>query len=92
MTADNHDISYEKYFEDTDGAFIAALFYKDIKSFINTFKEDPFDFTGNGFTIPTEITVLVTDEEGEPLFNDDGSRLYFTFGVGITGAHAQAWP
>ncbi|MBN25195.1 MAG: TonB-dependent receptor [Alteromonadaceae bacterium] len=73
--ADQYDISYEKYFEDTDGAFIAALFYKDIKSFINTFKEDPFDFTGNGFTIPTEITVLVTDEEGEPLFNDDGSRL-----------------
>ncbi|MFT4789843.1 MAG: iron complex outermembrane receptor protein, partial [Paraglaciecola sp.] len=73
--ADQYDISYEKYFQDTDGAFIAALFYKDIKSFINTFKEDPFDFAGNGFIVPTEISVLVTDEEGEPLYNDDGSRL-----------------
>ena len=34
--ANQYDISYERYFEDTDGAFIAALFYKDIESFVQT--------------------------------------------------------
>ncbi|MDF2179024.1 TonB-dependent receptor [Aliiglaciecola sp. CAU 1673] len=73
--ANQYDISYERYFEDTDGAFIAALFYKDIQSFISEFTEDPFDFAGNGFTVPTSINVLVTDEDGNPVFDDQGERL-----------------
>ncbi|MBU2876136.1 TonB-dependent receptor [Aliiglaciecola lipolytica] len=80
--ANQYDISYEHYFDETDGAIVVALFYKDIKSFINDFTIDPFDFAGNGFQTPSSIEVPVfldsddpsaeatqaTDANGEPLF------------------------
>ncbi|WP_419570671.1 TonB-dependent receptor [Rheinheimera sp.] len=53
--ATQYDISYEKYFEDSDGAFVAALFYKDIESFINTFTITDFDFAAAGFPIPAYV-------------------------------------
>lgn len=53
--ATQYDISYEKYFTETDGAFVAALFYKDIESFINTFTITDFDFKAAGFPIPDFI-------------------------------------
>lgn len=53
--ANQYDLSFETYFEDTDGAFIAALFYKDIKSKIDTFGIRDFDFAGNGFNVPEFI-------------------------------------
>lgn len=62
--ANQYDLSYEHYFEDTDGAFVAALFYKDIKSFIEEATIDPYDFAGNGFEPPTEIDVVVVHGEG----------------------------
>ncbi|WJG07890.1 TonB-dependent receptor [Aliiglaciecola sp. LCG003] len=80
--ATQYDLSYERYFDDTDGAFVVALFYKDIKSFINDFTIEPFDFAANGFQVPTSIDVPVfidfddpnatpqqaVDEQGDPLF------------------------
>jgi TonB-dependent receptor len=53
--ATQYDISYEKYFTETDGAFVAAVFYKDIESFINTFTISDFDFKAAGFPIPDFI-------------------------------------
>jgi len=50
------DLSYERYFVDTDGAFVAALFYKKIDSFIDTFAIENFDFRANGFFVPNTIT------------------------------------
>jgi TonB-dependent receptor len=52
---------------------VAAVFYKDIKSFIEQATIDPYDFAGNGFSVPEEITVIVThgegsDLEGEPVY------------------------
>ncbi|MCI2962015.1 MULTISPECIES: TonB-dependent receptor [Shewanella] len=51
--ADQYDISYEKYFD--EGAFVAALFYKNIDSFIDTVAITNFDFKGNGFNVPDYI-------------------------------------
>ena len=53
--ADQYDLSYEHYFEESEGAVVVALFYKDIKSFINNFTIQPFDFEANGFIVPDTI-------------------------------------
>ncbi|TQV75037.1 TonB-dependent receptor [Aliikangiella marina] len=53
--ADQYDISYEHYFDKSDGAFVVALFYKDIKSFVQNFDLFEFDFAGNGFNVPTYV-------------------------------------
>lgn len=50
--ADQYDLSYEYYFAESEGAFIAALFYKDIKTFVQEFTIANFDFAANGFAIP----------------------------------------
>ncbi len=53
--ANQYDLSYEYYFDDGAGAFVAALFYKDINSFIQNTGVDPFDFKANGFNVPETV-------------------------------------
>jgi TonB-dependent receptor len=80
--ANQYDLSYEYYFKDTEGAFIAALFYKDIQSFIEDIALDPYDFAGNGFVVPTDINVPVfiePDAPGtapEPALDSNGEQLF----------------
>jgi TonB-dependent receptor len=50
--ADQLDLSYEHYLDDGEGAFVAAVFNKDIKSLINTFSIANFDFRAAGFQVP----------------------------------------
>ena len=64
--ADQYDLSYEYYFTETDGAFVAALFYKDIKSFVDDISLEPYDFAGNGFVVPTQVSVPVFVEPDSP--------------------------
>lgn len=64
--ANQYDLSYEYYFTETDGAFVAALFYKDIKSFVDDISIEPYDFTANGFVVPSEISVAVYVEPDSP--------------------------
>jgi len=54
--ATQYDISYERYFTETDGSFVAALFYKNIDSFIDTFPIEDFNFRDNGFFVPDTVT------------------------------------
>ncbi|WP_462178228.1 TonB-dependent receptor [Pseudoalteromonas gelatinilytica] len=63
--ADQYDISYEQYFEDTDGALVVAAFYKNIDSFIDTVAMENFDFKGNGFNVPEYIVDPVSGEQIE---------------------------
>jgi len=55
--ATQYDISYEQYFEETDGAFVAALFYKDIGSFVQSTQIEEFDFASNGFNVPETVDI-----------------------------------
>ncbi len=51
--ANQYDLSYEYYFSETDGAFVTALFYKDIESFIDKFTTPTnFDFSTTNIAIP----------------------------------------
>lgn len=53
--ADQFDISYERYFEETEGAFVAAVFYKNIESFIQNVTIFNFNFAENGFYVPESL-------------------------------------
>lgn len=77
--ANQYDISYEKYFTETDGKFVAAVFYKDIESAgIITQTITEYDFAGNGFAVPEAYTdplsgipLEVRNGDFETAFNDE---------------------
>ncbi|WP_158970325.1 TonB-dependent receptor [Paraglaciecola sp. L3A3] len=82
--ANQYDLSYEYYFSETEGAFVAALFYKDIQSFIEDIAIDPYDFAGNGFIFPDSIEVPVFVEPDSPgakaveATDTNGEQLFVT--------------
>lgn len=61
--ADQYDLSYEYYFEEGNGTIAAALFYKNIDSFVETLSIENFDFKGNGFNVPDSIEDPVSGEQ-----------------------------
>lgn len=82
--ANQFDISYEYYFEDSDGALIAAAFYKDIESFIQNEDIANYDFAGNGFVVPESISVPVVlevesaDETADFVRDENGNIVFVT--------------
>lgn len=58
--ADQIDLSYEHYLEDTNGSITVAAYYRDIKSFIQTQSFSHYDFVGNGIG-NKPATYVVTD-------------------------------
>ncbi|WP_299596829.1 TonB-dependent receptor [uncultured Microbulbifer sp.] len=71
MYANQLDISYEHYFEETEGAIVAALFYKDIESLVTDITIDPFDFAAAGIDIPD-----VNPESGNPFVGGQFQTAY----------------
>lgn len=77
--ANQYDLSFEKYFVDTDGSFIAAIFYKDIESAgIVTQTISEYDFAGNGLVVPDEfidplsgVPLTIRNGNFETAFNDN---------------------
>jgi len=61
--ADQYDLSYEYYFEEGNGTIAAALFYKNIDSFVEILSIENFDFKGNGFNVPDFIEDPVSGEQ-----------------------------
>ena len=82
--ATQYDLSYEYYFEETEGALVVAGFYKNIDSFIDEVGFDPYDFAGNGFVVPSEVQVPVylnQEFNGQPLeaaLDENGDPLFIT--------------
>ncbi len=60
--ADQIDISYEHYMPDTNGAFVVAVYHREIKSFIQDITYENYDFRGNGFDVPDTWDII--DEGG----------------------------
>ena len=56
--ADQIDVSYEHYMDETNGSFVIAAYHREIKSFIQDGSIENFDFEANGFDIPETTPVL----------------------------------
>ncbi|WP_339724253.1 TonB-dependent receptor [uncultured Paraglaciecola sp.] len=69
--ANQIDISYEHYFSETDGAFVVALWNKDITNFVGTVTEKDFDLSQIGFDIPP-----LFDENDVPIQLEDGNYTH----------------
>ncbi|MEP1446632.1 MAG: TonB-dependent receptor [Paraglaciecola sp.] len=69
--ANQIDISYEHYFSETDGAFVVALWNKDITNFVGTVTEKDFDLSQIGFDIPP-----IFDANDVPIQLEDGNYTH----------------
>ncbi|MDG1751512.1 MAG: TonB-dependent receptor [Thalassotalea sp.] len=70
--ANQFDISFEHYFTETDGAFVFAVWYKDIENIVGDITEKDYDFAGNGIALPTIPLNKLEDENGELLVWENG--------------------
>lgn len=65
--ADQIDLSYEWYLEETNGAIVIAGYHREIKSFIQDITIENFDFRAAGFDVPdtwpVELGGLVSEVE-----------------------------
>jgi iron complex outermembrane receptor protein len=57
--ADQVDLSYEYYMPDTNGAFVVAVYHREIKSFIQDITYENFDFRAAGFDVPDTWVVNI---------------------------------
>jgi len=60
--ADQVDVSFEHYMEETNGSFSIAAYNRNIKSFIQDSSADNFDFTKIGIQLPETVQVTVNNQ------------------------------
>ena len=70
--ANQYDVSFEHYFTETEGAFVVALWYKDIENIVTDNVEVNYDFENNGFPLPSIPANKVEDESGNVLVWENG--------------------
>ena len=70
--ADQYDLSFEHYFTETEGAFVFALWYKDIENIVGDITDKNYDFVANGIALPTIPANKLEDENGELLVWENG--------------------
>jgi len=70
--ANQYDVSFEHYFTETEGAFVVALWYKDIANIVTDNVEINYDFEANGFSLPSIPADKIEDDSGNVLVWEDG--------------------
>ncbi|RHW77760.1 TonB-dependent receptor [Colwellia sp. RSH04] len=50
--ANQFDLSFEHYFSETDGAFVFAVWYKDIENMVGDAEDKDFDYEAAGIEVP----------------------------------------
>ncbi|WP_039912611.1 TonB-dependent receptor [Cellvibrio mixtus] len=68
--ADQVDISFEHYMPDTNGAFVVAVYHREIKSFIQDITYENFDFRAAGFDVP-DTWEVVNNNTGGVIVEED---------------------
>ncbi|MCJ8318394.1 MAG: TonB-dependent receptor [Colwellia sp.] len=63
--ANQFDISFEHYFTETEGAFVFALWYKDIDNMVGDAVDKNFDYAAAGIDVPTTPDNKLVDENGD---------------------------
>lgn len=73
--ADQYDLSYEYYFDETEGAFVVAFFHKELKNFVQTFTDNNYEFAANGINLPEYVPGFEPNnpDSNPPLAAVDGS-------------------
>ncbi|SET63231.1 TonB-dependent receptor [Thalassotalea agarivorans] len=81
--ANQYDLSYEQYFVETEGAFVFAVFHKDVESFLQDQTLFNYDFEAAGFYVPEKIVNETTGVETEV----DPVGTYYTAFNNENGGH-----
>jgi TonB-dependent receptor len=70
MYATQADLTFEHYFPDSSGAFVADLFYKHVDSFVQTITDPNYDFAAHGYQVP------INPQTGQPYLNGEFQTAY----------------
>jgi iron complex outermembrane receptor protein len=65
LRAQQYDLDYEHYFDDSTGAATAGVFFKHVDSFVQQVTYNNFDFASAGIQVPIDPTTGVPYENGE---------------------------
>ncbi|MFT4924096.1 MAG: iron complex outermembrane receptor protein [Phenylobacterium sp.] len=71
--ADQIDLSFEHYFANGDGAFVVAVWNKDIKNFVGETSEQNFDYAGAGIEVPAVPAEDAVDQNGDVVIWENGT-------------------
>lgn len=74
--AHQFDVSYEHYLEDGNGAFVLALWYKDIDNFVADSSEERFDYAAAGIDVPAPPEDETYFENGELIPWENGTYTH----------------
>lgn len=79
LRARQYDLTYEHYFDDSSGVFVADVFFKHIDSFAQSITYNNFDFASIGIAVPTNPAT------GKPYINGDYQSSYNAPGGDLRG-------
>jgi len=79
LRAKQYDLTYEHYFDDSSGAFVANVFFKHIDSFVQQTTYNNFNFASIGIIVPTDPVT------GQPYLNGDYQTAYNAKGGNLRG-------
>ncbi|MFC3651749.1 TonB-dependent receptor [Dyella humi] len=83
LRAQQYDMDYEHYFNDSTGAVTAGVFFKKVNSFIQNVTYNNFDFASVGITVPTNPAT------GQPYANGQYQTSYNAKGGDVRGFEAS---
>lgn len=83
LRAQQYDLDYEHYFDDSTGSVTAGVFFKRVNSFIQNVTYNNFDFASAGITVPTDPTT------GKPYLNGQYQTSYNAKGGDVRGIEAS---
>ncbi len=79
LRASQYDLTYEHYFDDSSGVFVADAFFKHIDSFVQNITYSHFDFSTIGIVVPNDPAT------GKPYLNGDYQTSFNAPGGNLRG-------
>lgn len=83
LRAQQYDLDYEHYFDDSTGAVTAGVFFKHVNSFVQNVTYNNFDFAAAGITVP------INPATGQPYENGEYQTAYNAKGGDVRGFEAS---
>lgn len=83
LYATQYDLAFEHYWPNSSGVFVADLFFKSIKSFVESVTVNNFDFAAAGYNVP------INPATGHPYLNGIFQTAYNAHGGDVRGIELQ---